>query len=64
MQGRSYVDSNTMFSGSGAGRWARNGHPVRMTQVQMISDGSQNLRVIVINPLNRTLSADLFALRD
>ena len=62
MQGRGYVDTDTMFSGSGAGRWIRDGHLVRMTQILAISDGSQNLDVIVIDPLNRTLTADLYAL--
>tara|TARA_B100000900_G_scaffold355378_1_gene324603 strand:+ start:246 stop:677 length:432 start_codon:yes stop_codon:yes gene_type:complete len=64
MQGRGYVDADTIFSGSGAGMWTRDGHLVRMTQVLTISDGSQNLDVIVIDPLNRTLTADLYALQD
>ena len=64
MQGRGYVDTDTIFSGSGAGRWARDGHLVRLTQILTISDGSQNLDVIVIDPLNRTLIADLYALRN
>ena len=64
MQGRGYVDTDTIFSGSGAGRWTRDGHLVRLTQILTISDGSQNLDVIVIDPLNRTLIADLYALRN
>jgi hypothetical protein len=62
MQGRGYVDANTLFSGSGAGRWFRDGHLVRMSGVVSISDGSQNLDVIVVDPLNRTLTADVFGL--
>ena len=37
MQGRGYVDANTLFSGSGAGRWFRDGHLVRMSGVVSIS---------------------------
>ena len=62
MQGRGYVDANTLFSGSGAGRWVRDGHLVRMSGVVSISDGSQNLDVIVVDPLNRTLTADVYGL--
>ena len=40
MQGRGYVDTDTIFSGSGAGRWTRDGHLVRMTQILTMSDGS------------------------
>ena len=40
MQGRGYVDTDTIFSGSGAGRQTRDGHLVRMTQILTISDGS------------------------
>ena len=51
-----------LFSGSGAGRWLRDGHLVRMSGVVSISDGSQNLDVIVVDPLNRTLTLDAYAL--
>jgi hypothetical protein len=64
MQGRGYVDTNTLFSGSGAGRWWRDGHLVRMTGVVAISDGSQNLDVTVVDPLNRKLTGDVYALKD
>ena len=64
MQGRGYVDTDTIFSGSGAGRWTRDGHLVRMTQILTISGGSQNLDVIVIDALSRNLTADLYATRD
>jgi hypothetical protein len=62
VHGRGYVDANTVFSGSGAGRWLRDGHLVRMSGVVSISDGSQNLDVIVVDPLNRTLTLDAYAL--
>ena len=35
-----------------------------MSQVTTISDGSQNLDVIVIDPLERTLTVDVYALQD
>ena len=62
MQGRGYVDANTLSSGSGAGRWFRDGHLVRMSGVVSISDGSQNLDVTVVDPLNRTLTGDVYGL--
>jgi len=64
MQGRGYVDTNTLFSGSGAGRWWRDGHLVRMTGVVAISDGSQNLEFAVVDPLNRKLTNGVYALKD
>lgn len=64
MQGRGYVDADTWFSGSGAGMWTRDGYLVRMNQVVTISDGSQNLDVIVIDPLTRTLIVDVYALQN
>jgi hypothetical protein len=62
MQGRGYVDANTLFSGSGAGRWIRDGHLVRMSGVVSISNGAQNLDVTVVDPLNRTLTTDVYGL--
>ena len=62
VQGRGYVDANTLFSGAGAGRWLRDGHLVRMSGVVSISGGSQNLDVIVVDPLSRTLTIDAYAL--
>ena len=63
-QGRGYVDADTVFSGSGAGMWTRDGHLIRMSQVTTISDGTRNLDVIVIDALKRTLTADVYALQD
>jgi len=62
VQGRGYVDTNTLFSASGAGRWLKDGHLVRMSGVVSISDGSQNIDVIVIDPLNRMLTVDVYGL--
>ena len=62
MQGRGYVDADTLFSGSGAGMWSRDGHLLKMSGVVSISDGSQNLDVSVVDPLNRTLTADVYGL--
>ena len=64
MQGRGYVNADTLFSGSAAGMWVRDGHLVKMSGVVSISDGSQNLDVIVVDPLNRTLTADVYGLSD
>ena len=64
MQGRGYVDTNTLFSGSGAGRLWRDGHLVRMTGVVAISDGSQNLEFAVVDPLNCKLTNGVYALKD
>ena len=64
MEGRGYVDVNTIFSGSGAGKWVRDGHLVKLTGVTTVSDGSQNLDVIVVDPLNRTMTVDAYALKD
>jgi hypothetical protein len=63
-QGRGYIDENTMASGSFSGVWVRDGHLVRLTGIVVISDGSQNLDVIVVDPLNRTLTVDAYALKD
>ena len=63
-QGRGYIDENTMASGSFSGVWVRDGYLVRLTGVVSLSDGSQNLDVIVIDPLNRTMILDAYALKD
>ena len=63
-QGRGYIDENTMASGSFSGVWVRDGHLVRLTGVVSISDGSQNLDLIVVDPLNRTMTVDAYALKD
>ena len=42
--------------------WVRDGHLIRMAGVESISDGTQNLDLIVIDPLNRTLIDDYYAL--
>ena len=64
MQGRGHVDADTVFAGSGAGMWTRDRHLLRMSQVTTISDGTQNLDDIVIDPLDRTLTVDVYALQD
>jgi hypothetical protein len=53
-----------MASGSFSGVWVRDGHLVRLTGVVSLSDGSQNLDVIVVDPLNRTMTVDAYALKD
>ena len=63
-QGRGYIDENTMVSGSISGVWVRDGQLVRLTGVVSLSDGSQNLDVIVVDPLNRTMIIDSYILVD
>jgi hypothetical protein len=63
-QARSYSDENTMASGSSSGVWVRDGHLVRLTGVASLSGGLQNLDLIVIDPLNRTMTIDAYALKD
>lgn len=63
-QARAYIDENTMASGSLSGVWVRDGHLVRLTGVISISDGSQNLDFIVVDPLNRTMTIDAYAIKD
>ena len=63
-QGRGYIDENTMVSGSISGVWVRDGQLVRLTGVVSLSDGSQNLDVIVVDPLNRTMTTDAYRLKD
>ena len=63
-QGRGYIDENTMVSGSISGVWVRDGQLVRLTGVVSLSDGSQNLDVIVVDPLNRTMTTDAYGLKD
>ena len=63
-QGRGYIDESTMASGSFSGVWVRDGHLVRLTGIVVVSDGSQNLDVIVVDPLNRTMTTDAYGLKD
>ena len=63
-EGRGYVDEENAFSGTGVGVWNRDGvNVIIMEQLINISDGTINLDRIVLNPLNRTATLDVYALK-
>ncbi len=64
-EGRGYVDEETAFSGTGVGVWNRDadGSTIIMEQLINISDGTINLDRIVMDPLNRTATLDVYALK-
>ena len=63
-EGRGYVDEENAFSGTGVGVWNRDGvNLIIMEQLINISDGTINLDRIVLNPLNRTATLDVYALK-
>ena len=63
-EGRGYVDEENAFSGTGVGVWNRDGvNVIIMEQLINISDGTINLERIVPNPLNRTATLDVYALK-
>jgi len=64
-EGRGYVDEETVFSGTGVGIWNRDsdGITIIMEQLINISDGTINLDRIIMDPLNRTATLDVYALK-
>jgi len=62
-EGRGYVDQETVFSGTGVGVWHRAGANLIMAQLINISDGTVNFDRIIMNPLNRTASMNVYALK-
>jgi hypothetical protein len=62
VQARGFADESATVSAFGAGIWTRDGHLVVMTGTAMVSDGSLNLDKITLDPLKRTLTADIYAL--
>lgn len=63
-EGRGYVDEENAFSGTGVGVWNRDGaNLIIMEQLINISDGTINLDRIVLDPLNRTATLDVYALK-
>ena len=63
-EGRGYVDEDNAVSGRGVGVWNRDGvNVIIMEQLINISDGTINLDRIVLNPLNRTATLDVYALK-
>ena len=61
-QGRGYVDKDTMASGIAVGVWRRDGVLIIMDELVNINDGSQNLGRIIVNPLERTMTMDVYVL--
>ena len=62
-QGRGYVDDTTMLSAYAAGTWHRDGVLIVMDEIVNLSDGTQNLGRIVVNPLARTMVMDVYILK-
>jgi hypothetical protein len=62
-EGRGYVDKETVFSGTGVGVWHRAGANLIMDQLINISDGTVNFDRIIMDPLNRTASMNVYALK-
>jgi hypothetical protein len=64
-EGRGYVDEETVFSGTGVGVWNRvaDGSNFVMEQLINISDGTINFDRIVMDPLNRTATLDVYAVK-
>jgi|GEM_PF-4347476 len=59
MQGRGYIDVDTMLFGSSEDMWTRNGHLVSISQVQKNFRSSQNLDMSVTDTLNPARTAAL-----
>ena len=62
-QGRAYVDEETAASGTGVGVWTRDGLKLSMHQLINISDGTINFDKVTFDPLNRTGTIDVYALK-
>mgnify|MGYP003321414037 FL=1 len=61
-QGRGYPDKSSMVSGKAVGIWRRDGDLLQMEEVVSISDGTQNLSKITVNPREKKLTMDVFIL--
>ena len=51
-----------MVSGKAVGIWRRDGDLLQMEEVVSISDGTQNLSKITVNPREKKLTMDVFIL--
>ena len=58
-----YVDEETAVSGSGVGIWNRDGLNLSMQQLINVSDGTINFDKITLDPLKRTGTLDVYALK-
>ena len=61
-EGRGYLDATTMVAGTAVGVWRREGTLIHMDELVNISDGTQNLGKIVINPVERTMLMDVYVI--
>ena len=61
-EGRGYLDATTMVAGTVVGVWRREGTLIHMDELVNISDGTQNLGKIVINPVERTMLMDVYVI--
>ena len=52
-----------MLSAYAAGTWHRDGVLIVMDEIVNLSDGTQNLGRIVVNPLARTMVMDVYILK-
>ena len=62
-QGRAYVDEETAVSGTGVGVWNRDGLKLSMQQLINVSDGTINFDKVTLDPLNRTGTLDVYAVK-
>ena len=62
-EGRAYVDEETAVSGTGVGIWSRDGLNISMHQLINVSDGTINFDKVIFDPLNRTGTIDVYALK-
>ena len=61
-QGRGYIDADTMASGAAVGVWRREGSLLHMDELVNINDGTQNLGKIVIDPIKKTMTMDVYVI--
>jgi|TARA_B100001250_G_scaffold57740_1_gene44793 hypothetical protein len=59
-EGRGFIDTNTMASGTAMGIWRREGSKVYMEELVNINDGTQNLGRIVFDALENTMIMDVY----
>jgi hypothetical protein len=62
-QARAYLDEETASSATGVGVWNRDGTKISMHQLVNVSNGNMNYGKATIDPLNRTGTLDVYALK-
>ena len=61
-QGRGFIDADTMAACAAVGVWRRDGSLIYMDELVNINDGTQNLGKIVIDPIKRTMTMDVYVI--